>query len=431
MRSRAVREGSVGLLTLLGLSLFGAVAFWVQGLRLDHRGYQLRVEFPDASGMQPGTPVRYRGVKVGRVTNIKPTSNLVEVQLEIDSSDLVIPRDVMIRSIQSGLLSDNFVDIIPKSPLLEEMKEVNPLSSDCPETVICDDTTLSGESGVSLERLMASLVEFSELYTNPELFQNLNQAAARTALAADEVSKVSIKMTELVEIARTELGSVSNSVDQGIGSFSTELSSISATLQNSTNEVTRATIESANSVQRAANEVSTISNEVQILIASNRSSLSTTLNNIESITGELSSTVASLNPILNQIQQGQLLNNLEVLSANAAEASGNLLDLSKAVNDPETLILLQQTLDSARTTLQNVEKLTSDVDDLIGDPKVRENLREIINGLGNILAYTDQLEQQTKVAKTLAPLSEILEYSEAIALEQNLSKIDEKPLSPQ
>jgi phospholipid/cholesterol/gamma-HCH transport system substrate-binding protein len=297
--------------------------------------------------------------------------------------------------------------------------------------VICDDTTLSGESGVSLERLMASLVEFSELYTNPELFQNLNQAAARTALAADEVSKVSIKMTELVEIARTELGSVSNSVDQGIGSFSTELSSISATLQNSTNEVTRATIESANSVQRAANEVSTISNEVQILIASNRSSLSTTLNNIESITGELSSTVASLNPILNQIQQGQLLNNLEVLSANAAEASGNLLDLSKAVNDPETLILLQQTLDSARTTLQNVEKLTSDVDDLIGDPKVRENLREIINGLGNILAYTDQLEQQTKVAKTLAPLSEILEYSEAIALEQNLSKIDEKPLSPQ
>ena len=407
------------------------LAFWVQGLRLDSQGYQVRVKFPNATGMQPGTPVRYRGVRVGQVTDIKPTSNLVEVRLEITSSDLVIPRDVLVRSSQTGLLSENFVDIIPKVPLSEDVKDINPLSSDCPETVICDRTILSGESGISLERLMASMVEFSELYTNPELFQNLNQAAARTALAADEVSKLSTKMTELVDTARTELGSVSSSVDRGIGTFSTELSSISATLQNSTNEVTRATIESANSVQRAANEVSTISNEVQILIASNRSSLSTTLNNIENITGELSSTVASLNPILNQIEQGQLLNNLEVLSANAAEASGNLLDLSRAVNDPETLILLQQTLDSARTTLQNVEKLTSDVDDLIGDPKVRENLREIINGLGNILAYTDQLEQQTKLAKTLAPLSEILEYSEAVALEQDLSKGEKKPFHSQ
>jgi phospholipid/cholesterol/gamma-HCH transport system substrate-binding protein len=280
---------------------------------------------------------------------------------------------------------------------------------------------------VSLERLIASMVEFSELYTSPELFKNLNQAAERTALAADEVSKLSTKMTELVAVARTELGSVSNSVDEGIGSFSTELNSISATLQDSTNQVTRATIESANSVQRAANEVSTISNEVQILIASNRSTLANTLKNIEQITGELSVTAASISPLLNQIEQGSLLTNLEVLSSNAAEASENLLDLSKAVNDPQTLILLQQTLDSARTTLQNVEKITSDVDDLIGDPKVRQNLREIINGLGNILAYSDQLEQQTKLAKTLAPLSEVLEDTEAIALERDLSKLEEKP----
>ena len=431
MRSRAIREGSVGLLTLLGLGLFGMVAFWVQGLRLDNKGYQVWVEFPDATGMQPGTPARYRGVKVGQVSDIKPTSNSVRVELEITSSDLIIPRDVTVRSNQTGLLSESFVDIIPRVPLSEDYKDVNPLSSNCPEAVICDETVLTGESGVSLERLMASMLEFSELYGNPELYKNFNQAAQRTALAADEVSKLSTKMTELVEVARTELGNVSSSVDRGIGTFSTELDSISATLQNSTNEVTRATIESANSVQRAANEVSTIANEVEILIASNRSTLSSTLGNIETITEELSVTVASLNPVLTKIEQGQLLNNLEVLSANAAEASQNLLDLSKAVNDPDTIILLQQTLDSARTTLQNVEKLTSDVDDLIGDPKVRQSLREIINGLGNILTYTDQLEQQTKLAKTLAPLSEILEYSEAIALERDLSKDQEKRVSPQ
>ncbi len=429
MRSRAIREGSVGLLTLLGLGLFGMVAFWVQGLRLNNTAYQIRVEFPDALGMQPGTPVRYRGVKVGRVLNIKPTSNQVEVRLEITSSALVIPRDVMIRSSQSGLLSENFVDIIPQTALSETIKNENPLSSDCPETILCNGILLSGESGVGFERLVASLVEFSELYTSPKLFTNLNQAAERTALAADEVSKLSTQMMELVAIARTELGSLSTSVDEGIVSFSTELNSISDTLQDSTNQVTRATIESANSVQRAANQVSTISDEVRVLVASNRSTLTTTLDNIQQMTGELSATVASLNPILNQIEQGNLIANLETLSSNAAEASENLLDLSKTVNDPQTLILLQQTLDSARTTLQNVDKITSDVDDLIGDPKVRRNLRDIINGLGNILAYTNELEQQTKLAKTLTPLSQVLEETEAIAFEQELFKLKEKPLT--
>ncbi|MDY7023202.1 MAG: MlaD family protein [Cyanobacteriota bacterium] len=432
MRSRAIREGSVGLLTLLGLGLFGAFAFWVQGWRLDSDGYQFTVEFPDAGGILTGTPVRYRGVQVGKVIDVQPSSNVVEVELEIASSTLIIPRNAIIRSTQSGLLSENFIDIIPQAALSREMKEADPAGFDCPETVICDQTTLSGESGVSLERLMASMLAFSELYTSPELFNNLNQAAQRTALAADEVSKLSTKMTELVEVSRTELGNLSGSVDQGITSFTTELSSVSATLQNSTNEVTRATIESANSVQRAANEARTITNEIQMLIASNRTNLSATLDNIQQVTGELNETVATINPLLNQIEQGQLFNNLETLSANAAEASENLLDLSRSVNDPETILLLQQTLDSARTALQNVEKVTSDVDDLIGDPQVRENLRDIINGLGNILAYTDQLEQQTKLAKTLAPLSETLENSEAIALERDLLKINnEKSFSSQ
>ncbi|MEL7035222.1 MAG: MlaD family protein [Cyanobacteria bacterium J06592_8] len=432
MRSRAIREGSVGLLTLLGLGLFGAFAFWVQGWRLDSDGYQFTVEFPDAGGILTGTPVRYRGVQVGKVIDVQPSSNVVEVELEIASSTLIIPRNAIIRSSQSGLLSENFIDILPQDALSREMKDADPNSFDCPETVICDRVTLSGESGVSLERLMTSMLAFSELYTSPELFNNLNQAAQRTALAADEVSKLSTKMTELVEISRTELGNLSGSVDQGIASFTTELSAVSATLQNSSNEVSRATIESANSVQRAANEARTITNEIQMLIASNRTNLSATLDNIQQVTGELNETVATINPLLNQIEQGQLFNNLETLSANAAEASENLLDLSRTVNDPETILLLQQTLDSARTALQNVEKVTSDVDDLIGDPQVRENLRDIINGLGNILAYTDQLEQQTKLAKTLAPLSETLENSEAIALERDLLKINnEKSFSSQ
>jgi phospholipid/cholesterol/gamma-HCH transport system substrate-binding protein len=83
-----------------------------------------------------------------------------------------------------------------------------------------------------------------------------------------------------------------------------------------------------------------------------------------------------------------------------------LRDLSSQVNNPATLLLLQQTLDSARATFQNVQKITSDVDDLTGDPAFRNNIRRLFNGLGGLLGSTEQLRQQVKVAQTLAPLSE-------------------------
>jgi phospholipid/cholesterol/gamma-HCH transport system substrate-binding protein len=64
--------------------------------------------------------------------------------------------------------------------------------------------------------------------------------------------------------------------------------------------------------------------------------------------------------------------------------------------------------------LQNLEKITSDVDDFTGDPRLRESLKNIINGLGNILTSTQALEQQTAIAEATVPLSEIVQSSQAV-----------------
>jgi len=64
------------------------------------------------------------------------------------------------------------------------------------------------------------------------------------------------------------------------------------------------------------------------------------------------------------------------VSANAAQASANLRDISNALTGPTNLLVLQQTLDSARVTFQNAQKITSDLDELTGDPAFRENIRD-------------------------------------------------------
>jgi len=45
MRSRTMREGSVGLLILLGLGVFGGLVLWLNRLNLSNQTYNFIVNF--------------------------------------------------------------------------------------------------------------------------------------------------------------------------------------------------------------------------------------------------------------------------------------------------------------------------------------------------------------------------------------------------
>ncbi|AFZ05319.1 Mammalian cell entry related domain protein [Oscillatoria nigro-viridis PCC 7112] len=450
MRSRTVREGSVGFLILVGIGLFGGLVLWLRGVQVGNRSYKFAVEFASAQGMQIGTPIRYRGVAVGKITALKPGSNGVDVTLEIAPGTLVIPRDVTIEANKSGLIGESSIDITPNSILPESLLTANPVSAECPPEIICQNSRLKGQAGVTIDELIKSTVRLANFYTDPALFNNIKSLAENTAKTAKGAAKLTQDLSTLTQTAQTEIKTLNQSVRGDLGSLNqslkTEISSlnqslkgeasslnqslkgeatslsqslkteisgvaadvskVAATADTSTKAVSASAINSANSVTQAANQITLTANQLNSLVTTNRASLVSTLNNINQSSQELRVAVSSLSPTINRINQGQLLNNLEVLSANAAQASGNLRDLSSQVNNPATLLLLQQTLDSARATFQNVQKITSDVDDLTGDPAFRNNIRRLFNGLGGLLGSTEQLRQQVKVTQTLAPLSE-------------------------
>ncbi|MEG3871059.1 MlaD family protein [Microcoleus sp. Z1_B5] len=450
MRSRTVREGSVGFLILVGIGLFGGLVLWLRGVQVGNRSYKFAVEFASAQGMQIGTPIRYRGVAVGKITALQPGSNGVDVTLEIAPGTLVIPRDVTIEANKSGLIGESSIDITPNSILPESLVTANPVSADCPPEIICQNSRLKGQAGVTIDELIKSTVRLANFYTDPALFNNIKSLAENTANTAKGAAKLTQDLSSLTQTAQAEIKTLNQSVRGDLGSLNqsvkteiaslnqslkgeasslnqslkgeastlnqslkteisaaaADVSKVAATADTSTKAVSAAAINSANAVTQAANQITLTANQVNSLVATNRGSLVSTLNNINQSSQELRVAVSSLSPTINRINQGQLLNNLEVLSANAAQASSNLRDLSSQVNNPATLLLLQQTLDSARATFQNVQKITSDVDDLTGDPAFRNNIRRLFNGLGGLLGSTEQLRQQVKVTQTLAPLSE-------------------------
>lgn len=382
MRSRTVREGSVGLVILLGLAVFSGLFLWLRGFTLGRRSYLTTIRFPNVQGMQIGAPVLYRGVAAGKISAIRVSANYAEVDVKIAPATIVMPRDVTIEARQSGLVGETYIDITPISELSEAELSANPLSADCnDQLIICNGSSLEGTASVTFTELLSSMINFTNTFSSPEFFGELRTLTRNFASAAAGVDTLASEVTVLSQSVRGELNTLSTSASN-----------------------------SANSIGVAATQLGGTAEELELLIAANRTALTSTLDNLNQTVSGVRTIVDTLAPA---IEEGDFVANLETLSANAAEASANLRNLSGAVGNTETLLLLQQTLDSARATFQNAQKITADLDELTGDPGFRENIRRLVNGLGGLVSSAQELQQETQLARALTSSQLLLETQQA------------------
>lgn len=373
MRTRTLREGSAGLLILAGIGVFVGLGVWLRGFNPANRSYRVVIGFEKAEDIQVGTEVRYRGIGVGKVKTIKPGPNGVDIDVDISPADLIIPSAAVAEVSQEGLIGESFIDVVPLQELSAGTIAGKPLEDDCdPTIIICNNSRLPSRTGASIQELIRSTTRLANLFSDPAFVGNVNSAAKNTAAAAAGVTKLTNEVTGLTLAVKQELGSLSSSA--------------------------RSTV---TSVGQAADQFGVTANQISTLLTDNRTTLTTTLSNLGQTSNQLRQTVTRLGPVISQVEQGELLRNLEVLSANAAQASANLRDVSNSLNSPTNLLVLQQTLDSARATFQNTQKITADLDELTGDPALRNNLRNLINGLSGLVSSTQQLEQQARFAKLL------------------------------
>jgi len=103
--------GGVVILAAVGFVIF---AFRSTSIGDTSGGYNVLVEFSDASGLTVGTDVRMAGVKIGTVVNQKlnPDTYFAEVVLGLNES-IRLPSDTSARIIPDGLLGGNYVALEP------------------------------------------------------------------------------------------------------------------------------------------------------------------------------------------------------------------------------------------------------------------------------------------------------------------------------
>ncbi len=398
LRSRALREGSVGLLIVAGVGLFVGLAAWLRNVTLGRTSYTIFVEFEDVAGLKEGTPVNFRGVQVGNVRDIDVSNELATARLEINRLDLKIPVESFVSAQSSALIGDTSLDIDPLLVLPNLDSLDSPLGKDCDDRLIlCDGSHIRGEKVASLSDLIIAMDELASLLGDADLVTSLKNTAASAADATAGITRLTDDLSELSTSAKGEIVTLSRTLKSaGRAADSAQVAALS--IDTAANQLGGV----ATKASDLADQTSGLVDQASTLIEENRVALARTLNEMALAGNTLRTTLLELKPTLASIRDGDIVSNVEQLSKNMRIASANLRVASGVLSDPQNILLLQQTLDSARVTFTNAQKLTSDLDEVTGDPLFRSNVLRLINGLSGLISSTQTLEQQIAFSQSLS-----------------------------
>ena len=381
MRARTLREGSVGLMVLTGLAAIGAVALFARGTNL--RGNRLRftIFFENANRLSAGAPVRFRGIDVGVVERLVPAEGGVNAEVMVAPGNLAIPLGAEFTANQSGLIGESSVDIYKQGTFLREPIAGQPLERTCGDSdrpTICPGDRVAGIVGTSLDFLLRDSSRLTAQVTESQVIENISAAAESFETAANELTSLGQELAGITEVVEAELQTLTAAVDRTSG------------------QISGATTRLEELVVSLNGVVAENRDEIGAILASVRD----TSDRLGTVVSELTPAVENLSTAISTADTEKLVADLEAVATNAAVASEDLRAFAEDINDPSNITLLQDTLNSARATFANAEKITADLDELTGDPELRRNLRQLVDGLSDLVSSAEALEQQLEVARS-------------------------------
>ena len=105
-------EVKVGAFALGGAVVLAGIITFMGAFSFGKKGYELRINYPQVSGLMPGHVVRYAGVQVGTVKKLNVSPDKVEVVTEIDDN-IKIPQGAVFTIAADGIMGEKYVHIVP------------------------------------------------------------------------------------------------------------------------------------------------------------------------------------------------------------------------------------------------------------------------------------------------------------------------------
>src|SRR6185436_5541965 len=120
MQKQAPTVGRLLVMVGFALSCFGLLLFlWLAfggPIPFQPKGYQFKIEFPNATQLAQEADVRISGVSVGKVKSITPKNGETEATIQLEPKFAPIPKDAKAILRQKTLLGETYVELTPGYP---------------------------------------------------------------------------------------------------------------------------------------------------------------------------------------------------------------------------------------------------------------------------------------------------------------------------
>lgn len=391
----------ITIVTVLALSILISGLFWLKGYKL-YGLQKFKVYFEDVSGLEEGAIVRWSGLRVGVVEDIKPVLNKgVFNQNRIKKSDLLelaqkelkeakqLEEKVKeakdsseIKNLKSKIQS--LIDISQihiKQGLAEEQQKLKELKNHVEVTLVITkkDVPFGPLSVVSI--VPSGLIGEQYVEISPVINRSSSQGNFRSIFSTQEplrferFLKANIESSEAFRDAITKINKLLKDEDVDL-------------LRNTVQDV-REVVKDVNKLIDNASVLLTTTSEKLEQLATSSNLLSTSVvqvgENINKIIGDeqirssLKTTTTNLSIISAQVaklfdEQG-LAKDILQIGQTAKDTSSELSDFIKDLRQTQKELELPRTVTNLNSLSEKLDKLTGELNSIVSDVKFKEDIK--------------------------------------------------------
>jgi phospholipid/cholesterol/gamma-HCH transport system substrate-binding protein len=235
--TRGVRTRLIAFVALAAIGIFYIAASYLGVVdKALGRGKEVTVALPASGGLYVGSEVDYRGVKIGKVADMRVTPGGVDVVLQLDDA-AEVPRDSDVYVSNLSAVGEQYLNFVPRSgggPHLEDHDRVigsaaslppstdelltsidsfvNSVDPDDLQTVVTELGTMFRGNAQNLRILIDSGTQFVDEATEHEdaTIALLNDGGKVLAVQQDESDSIRSFARDLAKVTKTLKGSDSD-----------------------------------------------------------------------------------------------------------------------------------------------------------------------------------------------------------------------------
>ena len=426
----------VGILTIAAMVILIFTVLWIKGRSLS-AGERIEVIFHDINGIRAGSPVQMMGLRIGQIEEIIPVvdgkDSHVKIRFVVTEKDVVIPHASTISIQQSGLIGEQFLEVMPPKVqyIYSEISGVNTRIKDKQEIYM----VLSGElqkigkvEEVSIIPTKAAPLEYRSKFKTQNTLK-LGYIIDLPGLVLDN-DNLSAKLVNNKIVFDTKNGVKLEAPITDSPYTVIEPMRISDFL-----ELQYKTAHSLTSVNERV---------MEILSDDFLTDIKESMYNINEITKKAGTTIEKANALIDSSkddidvvlkQSAVLTRKLSVLSDNINEAATNeelrgaIISVGKFANNANSYMQkpeAKEMFNNLNEISRNLADISCHVSEFTGDEKLQKNLKESVENINQAIKEVNENLSKINAASNEEDVTISNGISDAIVTARNLKKFSEK-----